>query len=375
MSTVKAEIIFQDGNNIAEERPENMEVGFYRNMTLISRGNSIDLTNSDYIDLDTGKYTIIWDLTLEQGQNDISPDDSIECEVWFNDNTSYNQNSDPNCKYKLIGYNFRDLSEDEREIEVTYDYVVSITFGYCPENYFIKTKVKVQWDDNNINVSNKNYNFKLYDEELNVTFGDNFITLPSDNSWVIDLEDFPRYYNDNNEYTINYGKEINYKLKFYEKNDNNEWIELTQENALYIEGYDSSIEYILTKPEDDSSDWEWIDSNNYYYRQDIVIKNKINLGQAWVNKILYTDIAKNDNTVNEMYLGSTFDKIYYSEQNNYSLLDFTKRINKFFNQPMFMIYSANEPANEFVKEWYKITKDNEDNAGTDNQEGESIPEP
>lgn len=57
-------------------------------------------------------------------------------------------------------------------------------------------------------------------------------------------------------------------------------------------------------------------------------------------------------------LGATFDNIFLSEEDDFTLKDFHDYIKQYFNQDMFMMYSENEPAADNVKVWYD-TKEQE----------------
>ncbi len=58
---------------------------------------------------------------------------------------------------------------------------------------------------------------------------------------------------------------------------------------------------------------------------------------------------------------SIFSHIFYNDNNtilNYSLKDFFDTVKNFFSAPMHMIYQKNEPKDFNIKEWYKLTLEN-----------------
>ena len=56
-------------------------------------------------------------------------------------------------------------------------------------------------------------------------------------------------------------------------------------------------------------------------------------------------------------LGATFENVFLSDKDNFSLKDFHDYVKDYFNQDMFMIYSDTEPAADNVKVWYDTTEE------------------
>jgi len=56
-------------------------------------------------------------------------------------------------------------------------------------------------------------------------------------------------------------------------------------------------------------------------------------------------------------LGATFNHVYISDDNDFSLEDFYNHMKDFLTNSSFIVYSENEPAveNENVKVWYDTT--------------------
>lgn len=75
---------------------------------------------------------------------------------------------------------------------------------------------------------------------------------------------------------------------------------------------------------------------------------------SWLNKILY----KKDNNEIEYKIGTTFDRVWVSNDNPYTLAQLVSEFTTFFNRKAFMHYSIKEPLNKNTIEWYQITADN-----------------
>lgn len=54
-------------------------------------------------------------------------------------------------------------------------------------------------------------------------------------------------------------------------------------------------------------------------------------------------------------LGATFDHVYYSDDNEYTLKDFFNYMKTFLESPFFIQYSENEPITDNVKVWYDLS--------------------
>ena len=75
---------------------------------------------------------------------------------------------------------------------------------------------------------------------------------------------------------------------------------------------------------------------------------------GWINKIRLLTGAPTARTVTEFDIGTTFDKVRYSEENAATLKDFATIVNNFFKSYMFTKYIKNEPGNRSVIEWYEV---------------------
>ena len=71
----------------------------------------------------------------------------------------------------------------------------------------------------------------------------------------------------------------------------------------------------------------------------------------------YNPITKIKTRQDTFNIGSSFDHVYYDEENDYSLMDFFNHVKDFFESDMFMIYSSQEPSsdNDNIKVWYDTT--------------------
>lgn len=75
---------------------------------------------------------------------------------------------------------------------------------------------------------------------------------------------------------------------------------------------------------------------------------------GWINKIRLLTGAPTARTTTEFDIGTTFDKVRYSEDNAATLKDFATIVNSFFHSYMFTKYIKNEPKNRTVVEWYEV---------------------
>ena len=65
--------------------------------------------------------------------------------------------------------------------------------------------------------------------------------------------------------------------------------------------------------------------------------------------------SKNSSNVEETFnIGTNFDNVYYSDENEYSLKDFFEYMQKFLESPLFIQYSDSQPIMENIKVWYDI---------------------
>ena len=74
------------------------------------------------------------------------------------------------------------------------------------------------------------------------------------------------------------------------------------------------------------------------------------MANSWINKIKLL-IDGNETNYD---IGTTFDKVRYSESNSSTLADFSQAIKSFFSKHMFMHYTSIEPQQLTVVEWYQI---------------------
>jgi hypothetical protein len=65
-----------------------------------------------------------------------------------------------------------------------------------------------------------------------------------------------------------------------------------------------------------------------------------------VSKIRYNQDSS------EYNIGTTFDNIYLSDTNGFTLLEFFNKVKTFFSKSMFMQYGNSMPANSNVVVWY-----------------------
>lgn len=74
----------------------------------------------------------------------------------------------------------------------------------------------------------------------------------------------------------------------------------------------------------------------------------------WINKIRLT-VGTDNRTSTNFDIGTTFDKVRFSESNSYTLANFVEMIKTFFSKRMFMHYTSRNPNNNYnVVEWYEI---------------------
>ena len=68
----------------------------------------------------------------------------------------------------------------------------------------------------------------------------------------------------------------------------------------------------------------------------------------------YNPITKLTSRNESFDLGANFNNIYYSDENDYSLMDFFAHMKSFLESDMFMIYSKEEPSKDHdnIKIWY-----------------------
>ena len=71
---------------------------------------------------------------------------------------------------------------------------------------------------------------------------------------------------------------------------------------------------------------------------------------GWINKIRLLTGAPTARTTTEFDIGTTFDKVRYSDSNAATLKDFAQMIGNFFGSYMFTKYIKNEPKNRTVVE-------------------------
>lgn len=93
---------------------------------------------------------------------------------------------------------------------------------------------------------------------------------------------------------------------------------------------------------------------------------------GWINKIrlLINEKISNNQTervTREFDIGTTFDKVQYSENNGITLKDVVGRLKSYFESKMFMIYRSTEPANHNVVQWYKIERATEEANQTEDE--------
>jgi hypothetical protein len=56
-----------------------------------------------------------------------------------------------------------------------------------------------------------------------------------------------------------------------------------------------------------------------------------------------------NNSEDKFDLGATFDNVFVSETNGYTLADLYEYLQNYFNNGTFVMYSENEPLNQLVK--------------------------
>lgn len=74
----------------------------------------------------------------------------------------------------------------------------------------------------------------------------------------------------------------------------------------------------------------------------------------WINKIRLLTGPDSDRVNTDYDIGTTFDKVRYSESNAFTLADFSNAIKTFFSKHMFMHYTSKAPERQTVVEWYQI---------------------
>ena len=72
------------------------------------------------------------------------------------------------------------------------------------------------------------------------------------------------------------------------------------------------------------------------------------MASGWINKIRLLTGDPSNRTTTEFDIGTTFDKVRYSDRNAATLLDFAGVINSFFRSYMFSKYIRSEPLNQHV---------------------------
>jgi len=77
---------------------------------------------------------------------------------------------------------------------------------------------------------------------------------------------------------------------------------------------------------------------------------------SWINKIRLRAGSEEDYVDNDFEIGTTFDKVRYSNRSTYTLAQFFEIIQTFFTKQMHMHYTGVEPQNKKVMEWYQVTK-------------------
>lgn len=75
---------------------------------------------------------------------------------------------------------------------------------------------------------------------------------------------------------------------------------------------------------------------------------------GWINKIRLLTGAPTARTTTEFDIGTTFDKVRYSNDNAATLKDFVQIVGNFFESYMFTKYIKEEPINRSVIEWYEV---------------------
>lgn len=79
---------------------------------------------------------------------------------------------------------------------------------------------------------------------------------------------------------------------------------------------------------------------------------------SWINKIIYRKGAEGQEIDEVFPIGTTFDKVYYSEREWFSLKDVVDNLKKFFSRQGFMLYSTNTPTiYSKTMEWYALGGD------------------
>ena len=72
-----------------------------------------------------------------------------------------------------------------------------------------------------------------------------------------------------------------------------------------------------------------------------------------ISKIQYNGENANERIFN---LGATFDNVFLSDNNRYTLKELYTYLKKYFNEGIFTMYSKKEPEYPNVKIWYDTTQ-------------------
>lgn len=82
------------------------------------------------------------------------------------------------------------------------------------------------------------------------------------------------------------------------------------------------------------------------------------MATSWINEIIFKKGPKENQTETTFPIGVTFDQVYYSSSNWFSLSDVITNLTKFFSRQGFMLYSRNEPTiYSNTMEWYALGGD------------------
>lgn len=97
-----------------------------------------------------------------------------------------------------------------------------------------------------------------------------------------------------------------------------------------------------------------------------------NIVGGWINKIFLKTGSEGNRTTTEFNIGTTFDQVYYSDNNGFTLTDLSTFLKHFFNSQMFMRYCGGEPSSQKVMEWFEVEPSDNDyeiNVAADSSEG------
>lgn len=75
---------------------------------------------------------------------------------------------------------------------------------------------------------------------------------------------------------------------------------------------------------------------------------------GWINKIFLKTGPSENRETKEFDIGTTFDKIHFSETNGLTLADLSEFLRHFFSSQMFMRYCGSEPESIKIMEWYEV---------------------